>query len=275
MRFRRTGWIGWIACGLFTLLALEDGRSADHGDGRITLDVTQSLIEGPPYAALPVEMDAGLRHPPDPVIPAGQIQLVLVSARDTGATGGELPMLGTMADNGDPFGEPGDEAMAAMRFTGVPPNDDYPLGSRFEFSIGLVADGNNITEWELHTWLPSGPGKEQSYSVDVVLADAAGQRAGEARLNFDFEVAAGQDLVFSNPSITAPVQTGPHTQISLQFDLDQTGGAVDPAEPIFSFNLSSEPVPVPAIGPAYGPILFGLLLLGTALVALRMKRRPL
>ena len=261
-----------IASGLFALCLLGDARAADHTDGLIELDVTQALVEAPPFPAAAVEIDAALRHPPNPVVPAGQVLLVLERAQ-SGTPPNDLATLGTFVDNGDVFGEPGDEASVDIRVEPESlPGGEYPQISSNEWRV-LLRAGGGVSAWELQSWTPSRTGKEVSYNTDVILSDAAGEALGAVRIIFVFQVPPGQDLTFANLSITAPVTTGSETELHLLFELNQTGGSVDPGEPIYKFTMTSHTIPIPAIRPPYGPVLLGLLLVASALAVLRATRR--
>lgn len=265
---------GLIASGVIALLLLGDARAADHNDGLIDLDVVQSLLEGPIYPTAPAEMDAAYRHPPAAAIPAGQVLLVLHDAQDGGAGGGAIPMMGTVVDNGDPFGEPGDQAVVEMHFVpGSPPADVYPDNSRMDWIVRL-APGGGVTDWEIQFWKPSNSGKEiQYYEVDVVLRDPGGSPVGAVRINVVFHVAAGQDLEFANPTITEPPTAGSVTEVHMGFELNQTGGSVDTGEPVYSMTITTQAIPIPAVRPPWGALLLGVLLLASTLAALRSGRQ--
>ena len=230
----------------------------------------QGLLEGPTYPTAPVEIDTGFRIPSDPILAAGQLLLTLEEAESSSSI--ELPIQATTVDNGDPFGEPGDEAASSVRWAPVSPEtDEFPGSARFTV-LGVFRSNENVTEWRIEFWEPSRPGKEQSYYVDVMLFDAQGEVLGKERLRFVFQVAPGQLLTFANPTVTVPVPTGPETEIRLAFDLNRTAGDVDPAEPIFDLTILSRAVPIPALRPPYGTALLGLLLLAVALAVFARRR---
>jgi len=107
----------------------------------------------------------------------------------------------------------------------------------------------NVTAWRIDAWLPSPAGQEVNYySVEVMPLGAAGEELGAVRLLIELQVGPGQDLEFANLEITAPVTTGPVTQLQLSFELDQNGGNVDTAEPVLTLTLHTVAPPNP-LGP--------------------------
>jgi hypothetical protein len=263
-----------LTAGALVLGVSSTGSAADHGDGPVGLDVIESLLEGPLYPTAPVEVDLSYRgQPPEPVLPAGTLEFSLMSAQS--GAGDDLAVEGTAVDNGDVFAEPGDEIEVNPRVYDPVSIGVYPDSSTFVVRAVLTSN-ENITEWELRFWRPSRPGQEFNYfEIELMPHGAGGEELGAVRLLIELQVGLGQDLVFANLGVTAPVPTGPATELRLSFDLNQNGGTVDTAEPVFKLTmLTTDAIPVPAFSPRGLIALTFLLAIVAVFAALIRALRP-
>lgn len=267
--------IAAIASAIGLVLLCTSAWAADHGDGPLAWDVTQALLEAPPYAAPAVEMDA-FTQPPDPVRPVGQTLLTLVRA-ETAGTRAQIGAMGTAVDNGDPFAEPGDTVAMDVGFVALlPPEDVFPQSAWYDWVVELDpgASGVEVELGNLQVNDGAGSGLAAfDVSVDAVYRDeTTSELLGSARLRYRFAVNPVQGLEFDLVGATPPDASN---QFHIQFEVSQTGGAasiaaVEPGEPLFTLTQTGDllAMSVPLFSPGALAMLTWLLL-GGAWWALR------
>jgi len=271
MKLRRSLGLAFSLLALLALLALLVAAPApaiDHTDGPLSMDVLDGQLAGPPYPASPVVIDVALRSPGSGPTPAGEMHWSLVSAVAP-SSGVDIPLRGEAADNGDPFGEPGDTVAIDVYFVpGAPPNEDLTVVAPFLWAQHAESDGASGPMLEFTGATPMTMQFEfffDDYEVEV-RDPVNAALLGTARMRNRFEIEVGQDLEFGNV-----MRTGPDANGDVQYSgelLRIPGGSIDPSKPLYHITVSSEPAqPVPALAPMAAGILS--VSLGMAGIALR------
>jgi hypothetical protein len=261
---------------VITLLMLGlsgPATAADHGDGSIGLDVLQSLAEGPPYAAAPVEIGAVLRHVADPPLSAGELHLTLRNA-EGGPANDPVALSGTAIDNGDAFGETGDTVTMDVYFVPGSPVDDLPDRSVLTWTLRPdPGSEGGPASLEFTASEPLNLGVDLFFQDYEVKARDVTTNAllGRARVRVRFDIAAGQGLEFDAVSSSPPDATG---EVRLSTDLNQTaGGSVDTGEPLYRITISNEPIRALPLLPSAGLVLVAGGVLFAGIAGLHARRR--